>query len=383
MSGNPDLIEFIRARIALDGPVPFRWFMEQALYHPQHGYYASDKAAIGRDGDFFTSVSVGALFGKLLAAQFVEMWTRLGRPVPFTLVEQGANTGDFAHDALSAIQASAPDCFEAVRYRIVEPLERLRARQQSRLAAFSQVAWHKALEELEPFVGVHFSNELIDAMPVNLVRFSNGAWHEQYVDADFQWIDRPLSSSELALQTAFLPRLENYRTEINLESHAWIGAVASRLLSGYVLAVDYGYSREVYYSPERTEGTLATYADHKRGDNPFLDIGLADLTAHVDFTSLAEHAEQRGLELAGYTDQHHFMVGLGSRVFADVTGPPNPARHKEMRAFQTLMHPNFMGLAFKAVALSKDVAAIPLIGFGFASEPRGGLGIKESPDAVF
>ena len=376
MSGNLELIQFIRARIASDGPVPFRWFMEQALYHPQHGYYASDKAAIGRDGDFFTSVSVGALFGKLLATQFVEMWMHLGRPDPFTLVEQGANTGDFAVDVLSAIQASAPNCFAALRYRIVEPQERLQNRQESKLAAFPQVAWRRSLDELEPFTGVHFSNELIDSMPVNRVRFSGGAWHEQYVNADFQWIDRPLSSSELARQTAFLPILENYRTEINLESLAWIRAVASRLVRGYVLAMDYGYPRAVYYSPERTEGTLATYANHQRGDNPLETIGMADLTAHVDFTSLAEQAEQRGLELAGYTDQHHFMVGMGSRVFADVAGPVNPARQKEMRAFQTLMHPNFMGLAFKAIGFSKGVEPVPLLGFALAPEPRIGLGLE-------
>jgi SAM-dependent MidA family methyltransferase len=375
MSGNPELIEFIRARIVSGGPVSFRWFMEQALYHPQHGYYASGRAAIGRRGDFFTSVSIGALFGKLLAAQFLEMWEHLGRPDPFTLVEQGANTGDFAADVLAALKLASPDCLDALRYVIVEPFEPLRERQEARLGSFPQVRWRKSIGELEPFCGVHFSNELPDAMPVHLVRFTGGAWHELHVDERFEWVAGPLSSPELAEATESLPSVENYRTEVNLEAREWIGALASRLVRGYVLAIDYGFPREIYYSPERSGGTLACYANHRRSDDPFEAVGEADITAHVDFTGLAAHAEKCGFRLAGFTDQHHFMVGLGSREFADTTSPQTPERQKSMRAFQTLMHPNFMGMAFKVLALRREVEEKPLQGFAFAADPRVALGL--------
>ena len=384
MSGNLELIEFIRDRIVSKGPVSFRWFMEQALYHPQHGYYASGRAAIGRHGDFFTSVSVGSLFGKLLASQFMEMWEHLGRPDPFTVVEQGANNGDLAMDVLAALKET--DCLRVLRYQIIEPFTHLQTSQKLKLQGFPQVAWYRSLQGLTPFIGVHFSNELIDAMPVHRVRFSQGIWYEQCVDWDFvpdvpsfKWINHPISSDALARKTDHLPILENYQTEINLAAQDWMDEVASRMVRGYLLALDYGYPRDFYYSPERSFGTLACYTNHQRSENPFESVGLADLTAHVDFTSLVEQAEMNRFSLAGFTDQHHFMVGLGSREFTDNDGLQTAERQKTLRAFQTLMHPNFMGLAFKALALRKGVEPLPLMGFAFASNPRNGLGLAPIP----
>jgi len=375
MEGNRELIEFIHDRIISGGPVSFRWFMEQALYHPQYGYYAAGRAVIGKRGDFFTNVSVGSLFGKLLAVQFLEMWEHLGRPDPFTLVEQGANTGDFAADVLSDLKITAPDCFEAIHYRIVEPFDRIRDCQQEKLRRFRQVYWHRSIEELQPFCGVHFSNELIDAMPVHLVRFSGGAWHELCLDERFELIDHPLSTPALFEKTAQLPRIENYRTEVNLDSLDWIQGLASRLTRGYLLAIDYGYPHDLYYNAERSCGTLACYSGHRRSENPFEAVGDADITAHVDFTSIAAHAEKQDFRLAGFTDQHHFMVGLGSREFRDTDVPASPDRQKMLRAFQTLMHPNFMGMAFKVMALCRGVADQPLQGFAFSSNPRIALGL--------
>ena len=375
MPGNPELIEFIRARIVSGEPVPFRWFMEQALYHPRHGYYASGRAVIGRRGDFFTNVSVGALFGKLLARQFLEMWEHLGRPDPFTLVEQGANTGEFAADVLTALRAASPGCFDASRYVIVEPFAPLRERQETTLRMFPQVGWRGSLAGLEPFCGVHFSNELIDAMPVHLVRFAGGAWHELCVNDRFELVDGPLSSGALEEATTQLPRIENYRTELNLDVRGWIEELSGRLTRGYVLAIDYGFPRDVYYSAERAAGTIACHSRHQKSGNPLENAGLADITAHVDFTGLAGYAEKSGFTLAGYADQHHFMVGLGSREFADAPGAPDPERQKSMRAFKTLMHPGFMGLAFKAIALRKGVGENPLQGFAYSSDARSALGL--------
>jgi len=305
------------------------------------------------------------------------MWGHLGKPDPFTLVEQGANTGDFASDVLSALKLASTDCFSALRYVIVEPFDPLRERQSRKLQSFPQVRWQKSIGELEPFCGVHFSNELLDAMPVHLVRFNAGVWRELHVDERFELIDGPLSSSALAEKTGHLPPIENYRSEVNLDALAWIESLASRLTRGYVLAIDYGYPREIYYSPERSCGTLACCANHRRGENPFEAIGRADITAHVDFTSLAAHAEKNGFRLAGFTDQHHFMVGLGSREFGDAAEPPTPERQKSMRAFQTLMHPNFMGMSFKVMALGRAVGNEPLQGFAFAADPRSALGLDD------
>jgi SAM-dependent MidA family methyltransferase len=143
--------------------------MEQALYYPDHGYYSSGRAAIGRRGDYFTNVSVGPLFGDLLAAQFAEIWERLGKIDNFLIVEQGAHHGQFARDVLESTHRRFPEFFSALRYQIVEPFSVLQDRQSETLQQFrDRVSWKKSLDELDAFTGIHFSNELLDAMPVNL-----------------------------------------------------------------------------------------------------------------------------------------------------------------------------------------------------------------------
>jgi SAM-dependent MidA family methyltransferase len=171
---NQPLILSIRDLIRREGPIPFARFMERALYHPVHGYYSSGRCAIGRRGDYFTSVSVGPLFGKMLAGQFAEIWRGLGRPNDFVIVEQGAHHAEFATDVLEALRDGSPELFATLRYRIVEPFAILRQRQQGVLGQFAGKAeWCASLEEMEAFSGVHFSNELVDAMPENLSLIHN------------------------------------------------------------------------------------------------------------------------------------------------------------------------------------------------------------------
>ena len=347
--------------------MPFRRFMELALYHPEHGYYASGRACIGRRGDFFTNVSVGPLFGRLLARQIAEMWRVLGAPADFTIIEQGAHGGELAADVLGGMREIFPACSEAARYRIVEPFPKLEARQRERLATFDgKVAWSRGLEDVRVEAGAHISNELPDAFPVHLVKWVCGEWREQMVvdqGGRFVFSDGPAVADELreACTRIPAPLPEGYMTEVNPAAAAWIREVAATMGRGFVLAVDYGFPRHEYYAPTRTAGTLSAYAGHRRELDMLARPGEIDLTAHVEFDSLIESAASGGLELEGFTDQHHFMVGLGMEHFAD------GANAGERRAFQTLMHPQFMGTAFKAVTFSKGVAPVsPLAGFRFA-----------------
>jgi SAM-dependent MidA family methyltransferase len=358
------LAALIRQEIAVAGPIPFRRFMELALYHPGLGYYSSGRARIGRGGDFFTNVSVGPLFGRLLARQLAEMWGNLAQPEDFTIVEQGANNGQLAADILGGLRDFAPDCFEATRYWIVEPNEQL-ALQQRTLLAGEAADWAPSIEALRPFAGVHVSNELIDAFPVHVVEWDGNAWQEHYVEVDgdeFVFVKGVLSSPALALACAKIPQpLPNgYVTEVNVAAAAWITGVSARVEDGYVLAVDYGHLREDYYHPDRATGTLSAYLSHRRERNPLSRPGEIDLTAHVDFTSLIDAGTAAGLRLCGYTDQHHFMVALGTDYFA---AGANPA---ELRAFQTLMHPTMLGQAFKVVAFASGNAPERLSGFRYA-----------------
>jgi len=365
------LAAVIRAEISARGPMTFRRFMELALYHEAFGYYASGRARIGRGGDFFTNVSVGPLFGRLLARQFAEMWGILGAPGNFTIVEQGAHRGDLAADVLGGLQGMFPDCFEAARYLIVEPFEKLAAWQRERLGNFGEkVQWARTIAEVRTEAGVHFSNELLDAFPVHLVTWTGDEWRERMVGFSgdsFAFTDGPRTSGELgdACRRMPGPLPPGYVTEVNPSLRNWTAEIAASIQRGFVLAIDYGFSREEYCAPWRSSGTLSAYAAHRREPDPLARPGELDLTAHVEFDSLIDAATSAGFRTAGFTDQHHFMVGMGALHFAD------GANSTERRAFQTLMHPEMMGRAFKAIAFSKGIDSIPaLAGFRFARTPQ-------------
>jgi SAM-dependent MidA family methyltransferase len=311
------------------------------------------------------------IFGELMAWQFREMWERLGRPGRFTIVEQGAHDGTFAADVLAWCRAEAPAFFEAVRYEIVESLPVMRERQEKRLAEH-RVSWWSGLEELEPFTGVHFSNELIDAFPVHLVKFHDGRWWEQCVAPDLpdlKWAEQPAEA--LAAELEYIPQLEGYTTEINLAARQWASALAAKIERGWALAVDYGYPRSVFYSPARKQGTLQCFSRHRKDLDPLAEPGFRDLTAHVDFTTLAETFLAGGMELAGFADQHHFLTGLVARIFAEETPTA-----KQARGLKTLLHPEMLGTSFQVFGVSR--ARPPgekLSGFQFARDARQALGV--------
>jgi SAM-dependent MidA family methyltransferase len=360
--------------------------MEQALYHPEHGYYASGRAAIGRRGDYFTSVSVGRVFGRLIAAQFAEIWKRLGQSDDFVIAEQGAHHGDFARDVLECVRERLPQFFAALRYQIVEPFPILQDRQSATLEGFREkVEWTR---NLKPFTGVHFSNELLDALPVNLAGKRVGLAEDEFV-----FVDVPNDPKAKANQSAL----------------DWIDTVAANLRRGFAIVSDYGHPRSRFHQ------SVHVRAQHRQLDSPFAQIGHADITMHVNWSDIAARAEANGLSIAGFTDQHHFLTGIltggsnflqirlldstgltgqvGNASEAQIMRTPRYTGHlgivnstgltgrvptrkdqKVARELQTLLHPEMLGRAFQVLALSKDVdLAQPLSGFKFAREPRAAL----------
>ena len=317
--------------------------MQQALYHPEHGYYSSGRCAIGRNGDYFTNVSVGPLFGQLLCAQFAEIWKQLGKIDDFIVVEQGAHDGQFAHDVLEFAKKSEPEFFASLRYRIVEPFPILQERQQRTLERFRhKIEW---LDSLQPFVGVHFSNELLDAMPVRLISEDT----EKFVGLkgnDFAFVERPTDRDRNFSQAAL----------------DWIDDVAANLQRGYVIAIDYGRLGEEF------QGSVQVRAQHRNIDSPFEQIGHADITMQVGWSSIIERAQANGLRVAGFTDQHHFLTGIIS-TWPDVlqarlsnsTALSSRAQvadpdYRSKRALHTLLHPEMLGRAFQVLALEKKIA---------------------------
>ena len=381
MQGNEKLISEIRDRIRARGPMPFACFMEQALYHPAHGYYSSGRCAIGRRGDYFTSVSVGPVFGTLLAGQFAEIWETLGRPDDFVIVEQGAHVGEFASDVLETLRQRHPECFASLRYRIVEPFAALRQRQQGVLRSFAvRTEWVESLEEMQPFCGVHFSNELLDALPVHLlVAAGEGEeqhWRERRVErtsCGFTFIDCPITDQRLRARLTRIPPapVAGYETEINLAALDWVTALAGKLRRGVILIADYGFPRDEFYAPSRRSGTLQSYAEHRVLPSLLENVGQSDLTSHVEWTSVAEEAEAAGLRVAGFTDQHHFLTGLlaSHAAFAATVA-------EKSRALQTLIHPELLGKKFQFLGLTKNFPAdASLGGFNYGREPRATLGL--------
>ena len=362
----------ILEEIAAEGPLTFARFMDLALYDPVVGYYASGRGKIGKRGDFFTNVSVGSVFGHILAGQFREMWFHLGQPSRFSLVEQGANDGQLAVDILSAMPE---ETLPAVEYWIVEPLPILRRLQEKTLNAFGPtVHWAKDLGDLPVFDGVHFSNELVDSLPFHLMRSGGQEWEELRVAAreDRLVFEAAEPETFLADQIKALPsRNKGTLVELRPAALAWIQSVASKLRTGFVLVIDYGFSREQLLSPYRTEGTFSCYRAHRRDARPLDEPGEKDITAHVDFTALAASALAAGFQIEGYADQHHYLVGASQNLLKTLDRPPDPDSQKTLRSLQTLLHPESMGTQYHYLACSKGVGSgRKLSSFRFARDPH-------------
>jgi SAM-dependent MidA family methyltransferase len=305
------------------GYLSFAEYLNLVLYHPWYGYYSSKSDQIGARGDFFTSCSLGADFGELIAVQLQQMWEVLAYPHPFTVLEMGAGKGHLAWDILNHLQREYPHCFQAINYVINEISPQLRQQQQQLLTPkFPQVTW-KNWQEIpdNSLIGCCFSNELVDAFPVHQLILSQGELKEIYVtfsDNQFKETYQPLSQPELAkyfqlcnldFPSANYP--DGYRTEVNLFALQWLETLASKLNTGYILTIDYGYDAEHYYHPQREQGTLQCYYQHQRHHNPYLYLGEQDITTHVNFTALERQGELLGLNNLGLTKQGIFLMALG------------------------------------------------------------------------
>lgn len=362
------LEEIIRAEIRANGPMRFDRFMEMALYHPGFGYYAKTggPSPIGRHGDFYTSVSVGPLFGRLLARQFFQMWRALENPRPFWIIEQGAHDGQLACDILEWCRAETPEFLETIRYAIVQSSGAASILQKCAPGAdlIAYMSWFENLAALaaESPVGVFFSNELPDAFPVRSITYRSGQWQEQYVTTkgaeDLTWVEQPIDDDELAqaIEALPLPALEGYTTEINLRARHWIDEVGRAMKRGYVLTIDYGYPASLYYVPHRMQGTLTAYVKHHSVDDVLAEPGMRDITAHVDFTALAQAGEKAGLTTLGFLDQQRFLMGVAHDELSGTAGPQVKIQ-ENLRAWNTLTHPEHLGIDFFALLQSKDAPA--------------------------
>jgi SAM-dependent MidA family methyltransferase len=375
------LLPVILEQIRRSGPLTVAQFVDLALYHADLGYYARAGQRSGRDGDFFTSVDLGPMFGQLLGRQFAEMWRLLAggpgaaEPGPqrgFDLVEAAAGNGRLARDILDHAAAHDPAFYAEIRLHLVERSPQARAAQANVLGRHAPTLASSSDRLPRGIRGVIYANELLDALPPHLVVMRDQGLQEVYVVRDGDRLatrEGALSSPRIAAYLeAVGARLEpGWFAEVNLAAADWIGQAGSCLEQGFLVVIDYGHEAARLYSASHATGTLTTYRQHaseRREDGPgwLMEPGERDITSHVDLTGVAAAGRAAGLRLLGVVDQTYFLLALGlaERVLDESGDAPLPLERR--LALKTLLLPGGLGSTHKVIIFAKSIGAPPLAG---------------------
>jgi SAM-dependent MidA family methyltransferase len=363
------LMSSIQALIAKEGGwINFAQLMDAALYTPGLGYYSGGAKKFGFNGDFVTASEISPLFSQTIARQVQQVFSALQtQRKQAGILELGAGTGRFAKDLL--LEMARLEQLPA-RYMILEVSAHLREVQQSTLKAalpnelMSRIVWLDALPE--NFDGVIFANEVLDALPVHIVRTTAEGVAEMGVVSEgmgLAWKEKPASLTALKDFVAEINLMDGYTTEVCLASTGLVASLAGVLQSGMLLMIDYGFSRAEYYHPQRNQGTLMCHYRHRAHSDPLIYLGLQDITAHVDFTRIAEAGVSNGLELVGFLTQAQFLINAGITELLQSIPVEDSANYLPLVASaQKLLSPAEMGDLFKVIAFEKNLD-IPFIGF--------------------
>ena len=381
------LREKIEQEIRTRGPIPFSRYMELCLYDPEQGYYSRNAEKFGKSGDFYTSSDVHAVFGRLMARQFEEMWRMLGSPEKIDVVELGPGRGLFAQDVLDWSEKKFPDFFRALRYILVESSPVLRARIEVTLARHFDSArakfgsagesfWvaqrfsaandpHLTALALAPEVPtIIFANEFFDALPAEILS-SLGSLRVGTRDGRFVETWAPASPEELEfLDRHSIHPEEDERVEAPLIAQQYMESIAARLNRGFLIAIDYGYTRAEQLAG-RHRGTLKAIRQHSVSANPYEAPGEQDITADVNFTALAAAAEVQGMQTQKLITQSQFLMGIGEATqFADAFEDCRLPQERAKVALQLkhLVTPAGMGESFQVLVASKGVEGEKVVG---------------------
>lgn len=355
---------------AQGGKITFADYMNLALYAPGLGYYSAGLQKFGRQGDFITAPEISPIFSQCLALQCARLMQTLEQKI---ILEAGAGSGIMAIDVMTELEKQ--DCLPD-KYLILELSAELSDRQQQHIREkiphlYEYFEWLEQLPE-NPFNGMVIANELLDAMPVHLVKIDQETIYERYVgikEGQFVWLDSAPSSQRLQDRAKAIRLLQQplavlndkkdqvYVTEINLYANDWLRSISDILDTGAILLVDYGYPAREYYHPQRAMGTLMCHFQHHRHDNPLIFPGIQDITAHVDFTALATTALESGLQLDGFTTQAHFLMHGGLMQISHRFDPENMLEYAPIaQQIKHLTLPEEMGELFKVILLSRNMS---------------------------
>lgn len=351
---NTLLNEQILVEIKQQGPMPFVRFMQQALYAPGLGYYSSGQQKFGKHGDFITAPELSSLFSQCIARQCLQVLSSLTSPI---ILEFGAGSGVMAIDILLMLESlnALPEA-----YWILELSAELQQRQENLFKKraphlLSKVKWLSTLPDTV-FEGVILANEVLDAMPVHKFRMQK-TLEEAYVDAkkgEFIWHwDQPSNQLRKAIIQLERDFAEGYESEVNLFIEGWIKSLSACLSRGLVLLIDYGFPRREYYHPDRSMGTIMCHYQHRAHSNPLLSVGLQDITAHVDFTAVAESAVKNNFDVEAYTHQAAFLIDCGITDLLQ-NAKDTIEQFNWSNQVKQLTLPSEMGELFKVMALTKE-----------------------------
>jgi SAM-dependent MidA family methyltransferase len=353
-----ELRTLIEEEIRQRGPIPFSRYMELCLYHPELGYYSRHANQFGKAGDFYTSSDVHAVFGRLLARQFQEMWRALDSPERIVVKELGPGRGLFAQDVLDWSEKKFPEFYRALRYVLVEHSPALRERMKDTLKRHlhSGKATFGAVEEHIDSPAIGFANEFFDAIPVEVISSKGSlrinAREGRFVEA---WDSASAEELEFLDRYSVHPE-EGERVEISLQSQRLMSS-AMQIDRGFMVVVDYGYAREEQLAG-RHRGTLKAIRQHSVSENPYEAPGEQDITADVNFTALAAAAERSGLHPEKLITQSQFLMGIGeTNEFADAFEDCRVPQERAKVALQLkhLVTPAGMGESFHVLVASKGV----------------------------
>ena len=358
---SAELSSVIRGEInSAGGSIPFSRYMELCLYTPGLGYYAAGQRKFGSGGDFVTAPEISPLFGRCLANSCKEVLASLQGG---DILEFGAGSGQLAIDVLGELERQA--CLPG-RYLILERSAELRQRQQQAIQKklpqlLDRVVWIDVLPTAG-FRGVMLANEVLDAMAVERFQWDGMAAHLFHVSGEgdaFQWRLQQDRDDATAAVESLVSRCQlqpGYISEANILLSAWLQSVAAVLEQGVMLLLDYGYPRHEYYHPQRSSGTLMCHYRQRAHDDPFLWPGLQDITAHVDFTAVAEAALAAALEVTGYTTQTYFLLDCGLDNLLQQAGPTDSMHYIQLaQQAKTLILPGEMGERFKCIGLTRGL----------------------------
>jgi len=373
-SDDKELRAIIHGRIRGKGRITFEEYMRACLYEPGLGYYTSPGHKVGAEGDFYTSINVHKVFGRVIAREIVRMWESMASPANFDIVEAGAGNGQLARDILDTIVEINQAIYDVMLYRLIEVEPSLREIQRDMLAGHLKKASWSASDDLASgklsFTGCLLSNELIDSFPVHLVEMAVEGLREVYVTAEGEGFSEILdlpSTPELEgyLNRYLIELFPGQRAEINLEASRWLEGVGRALTRGYVMTIDYGYTAAELYAPLRKNGTLLCYHRHRAEENPYIRAGLQDITSHVDFSNLISRGEELGLKKVWFGEQYRFLLGAG--LMDEIAALESQATTEEERlknrlTLKKLVLPEGgMGDTFKILIQAKGVDAPGLL----------------------